>query len=285
MKMLLAVDGSDQSYEAVRALKYLRRADHLVLLHVLNIPRPAYPMMMPEVADELYQMTEQSMRQDAERLLERVKSLLPPHTGPTATRLESGSPADMIVDVAKREQVDLIVMGARGIGPIKERLLGSVAHRVLTIASSAKFILTTPLRAFARLLLPIAGKEDADHAMEFLKLNPFVSPVEIRLLTVLPHTISPWPVGSVASELEATALRNAQEFVDKIAGQLRSLGYQATGDAVLGSPVQAIIEQQQKTHSDVIMMGSHGSRGLTRLVLGSVSHALLHHRPCPLLVF
>ena len=284
MKMLLAVDGSDQSYEAVRALKYLRRADHLILLHVLNVPRPAYPMMMPEVADELYHMTEQSMRHDGERLLDRVKSLLPPHSGSSATHLESGSPADMIVELAKREQVDLIVMGARGVGPLKERLLGSVAHRVLTHASCAKFIVTTPLRAFSRLLLAIAGKEDADHALEFLARNPFASSVEIKLLTVLPHTIPPWPAGSVAFELEATARRNAQEFVDKVAAQLGSLGYQATGAAVLGSPVQAIIEQHQKTHSDAIMMGSHGSRGLTRLVLGSVSHALLHHSPCPLLV-
>lgn len=285
MKILLAIDGSDNSYEAVRALKCLRRAEQLIVLHVMNVTRPAYPMMMPEVADELYRMTEQSMREDAERLLDRVKSLLPPHTGPSTTRLEVGSPADSIVELAKHEQVDLIVMGARGVGPIKERLLGSVAHRVLTSASCAKFIVTTPLRAFSRLLLPIAGKEDADHAMEFLKLNPFTSPVEIKLLTVLPHTIPPWPAGSVAFELEETALRHAQEFIDEIAKQLRSLGYQATGDAVLGSPVQAILEQQQKTHSDVIMVGSHGSRGLTRLLLGSVSHALLHHSPCPLLVF
>lgn len=284
MKILLAVDGSDHSYEAVRALKYLRRADQLILLHVLNVPRPAYPMMMPEVADELYRMTEQNMRGDGERLLDRVRSLLPPHTGPSTTRLEVGSPAEIIVELAKHEQVDLIVMGARGVGPIKERLLGSVAHRVLTSASCAKLIVTTPLRAFSRLLLPLEGKLDADHALQFLKLNPFAAPVEIRLLTVLPHTIPPWPAGSVAFELEATALRSAREFVDGVGGQLRSLGYQATGDAVLGSPVQAILEQHQKTNSDLILMGSHRSRGLTRLVLGSVSHALLHHSPCPLLI-
>jgi nucleotide-binding universal stress UspA family protein len=285
MKILLAVDGSDHSYEAVRALKYLRRADQLILLHVLNVARPAYPMMMPEVADELYRMTEHSMREDGERLLDRVRSLLPPHTGPSTTRLELGEPADTIVELAKHEQVDLIVMGARGVGPIKERLLGSVAHRVLTSASCAKLIVKTPLRAFSRLLLPLAGKSDADHALQFLKLNPFAAPVEIRLLTVLPHTIPPWPAGSVAFELEATALRSAREFVDGVGGQLRSLGYQTTGDAVLGSPVQAIIDQYQKTNSDLILMGSHRSRGLTRLVLGSVSHALLHHSPCPLLIF
>jgi nucleotide-binding universal stress UspA family protein len=285
MKLLLAVDGSDQSYEAVRALKYLKRADQLILLHVLNVPRPAYPMMMPEVAEELYRMTEHSMREDGERLLDRVRSLLPPHTGPLSLHLEPGSPAERIVEVAKREQVNLIVMGARGVGPIKERLFGSVAHRVLTYASCSKFIVTTPLRALSRLLLPITGKEDADHALRFLKLNPFASPVEIRLLTVLPHTMPPWPAGSVAFELEAATLQVARRFIDDVAVQVRSLGYQVSGDAVLGSPVQTIIEQHQKTNPDLILMGSHRSRGLGRLVLGSVSHALLHHSPCPLLVF
>ena len=47
MKMLLAIDGSDQSYEAVRALKHLARADELQVLHVLVVPSPAYSMMVP----------------------------------------------------------------------------------------------------------------------------------------------------------------------------------------------------------------------------------------------
>src|SRR5690348_15863098 len=121
MKILLAVDGSDYSYEAVRALKYLRRADQLIVLHVLNVPRPAYPMMMPEVADELYRTAERSMREDGERLLERVRSLLPPRTSPSTMRLELGSPADMIVELAKRVRVDIIVMEARGVGSMNER--------------------------------------------------------------------------------------------------------------------------------------------------------------------
>ncbi|MBH0197743.1 MAG: universal stress protein, partial [Nitrospira sp.] len=54
MKLLLAVDGSDNSYEAVRSLKYLSRAEELHILHVLDVPTPAYPMMMPEVTQELY---------------------------------------------------------------------------------------------------------------------------------------------------------------------------------------------------------------------------------------
>ncbi|MCK6498963.1 MAG: universal stress protein, partial [Nitrospira sp.] len=77
MKLVLAVDGSDHSYEAVRALKYLRRADELTILHVVDPPRPSYPMMMSDVAQDLYRQLEESMKEDGEQLLTRVHSLLP----------------------------------------------------------------------------------------------------------------------------------------------------------------------------------------------------------------
>ncbi len=47
MRILLAVDGSDASYEAVRALQHLSPAEELVVLYALNIPRLAYPATTP----------------------------------------------------------------------------------------------------------------------------------------------------------------------------------------------------------------------------------------------
>ncbi len=47
MRILLAVDGSDNSYEALRILTHLARAEQLILLHALDVPQPTYPMMMP----------------------------------------------------------------------------------------------------------------------------------------------------------------------------------------------------------------------------------------------
>lgn len=95
MKTLLAVDGSDHSYEAVRALKYLRHADELLLLHVVDAPKPAYPMMVPEVAQELYAQLERSLREDGEQLLTRVQSLLPLHGGPVTKLLEVDPPRNI----------------------------------------------------------------------------------------------------------------------------------------------------------------------------------------------
>src|SRR5262245_25868032 len=117
MNILVAVDGSNYSYEAVQAVKFFHRADTLTLLHVIDVPRPAYRMMMPEVAGELYRTIEQRMKEDGQRLLERGASLLPPGVGPITKRLEVGSSAEVIVTEAEKKKVDLILMGSRGVGP------------------------------------------------------------------------------------------------------------------------------------------------------------------------
>lgn len=286
MKTLLAVDGSDNSYEAVRALKFLSRADQLILLHALNVPRPAYPMMMPEVSDELYKAVERSMREDGERLLDRVQSLLPLHAGPSTKRLETGSPAEVIVTAAEQDKVDLIVMGARGVGPIKERLLGSVSHRILTLAPCAKLIVNGPVKAMTKVLLPLQGPHDMEAAIRFLQLKPFHEPAQLSLLTVLPSVRPPWPVEAAAAEqLEERALQSAREFIEDVANRLRSLGYEARGRAVLGTPTGMILQEAGTLRSDVILMGSRGRKGAMRFMLGSVSHSVLHQMPSPILIF
>ena len=286
MKTLLAVDGSDNSYEAVRALKFLSRADQLILLHALNVPRPAYPMMMPEVSDELYKAVERSMPEDGERLLDRVQSLLPLHAGPSTKRLETGSPAEVIVTAAEQDKVDLIVMGARGLGPIKERLLGSVSHRILTLAPCAKLIVNGPVKAMTKVLLALQGPHDMEAAIRFLQLKPFHDPVQLSLLTVLPSVRPPWPVETAAAEqLEERALQSAREFIEDAANRLRSLGYEARGRAVLGTPASMILQEAGTLRSDAILMGSRGRKGAMRFMLGSVSHSVLHQMPCPIMMF
>jgi nucleotide-binding universal stress UspA family protein len=288
MKTLLAVDGSDNSYEAVHALKYFARAEQLTLLHALDVPRPAYPMMVPEVAEELYKSLEQSMREDGERLLDRVQSLLPMHAGSSTKHLRIGSAAEVIVSTAEEQKADLIVMGARGLGPVKERLLGSVSHRILTLAPCATLIVNGPVKAMKQILLPLQGLSDAEAAVRFLQLKPFHDAVEVTLLTVLPSTQPPWPgeaAAATAEKLEEQALQSARDYINGEAERLRAVGYQARGIAVFGTPSAMILQEATNRRSDLILMGTRGRQGITRFLLGSVAHAVLHQMPCPVLAF
>jgi nucleotide-binding universal stress UspA family protein len=284
MKTILAVDGSDNSYEAVHVLKYVAQAEQLTLLHALDVPRPIYPMMLPRVAEEHYKVLEQSMQEDGERLLDRVQSLLPLHAGPSTKHLRIGSPAEVILSMAEEQKADLIIMGARGLGPIKERLLGSVSHRILTLAPCATLIVNGPVKDMKQILLPLEGLDDAEAAIRFLQLKPFHEAVEVTLLTVLPWTEPPWPRDSAAAAA-TEVLEKQADFIEGVAERLRAIGYQAHGVAVVGTPSTMILQQATTLQSDLILMGTRGRQGITRFVLGSVSHAVLHKTPCPVLAF
>ena len=285
MKTILAVDGSDNSYEAVHALKYFSRAEPLTLLHALNVPRPAYPMLLPELAAEQYKMFEQIMREDGERLLDRIQSLLPMHAGPSTKHLRIGSPAQVIVSMAEEQKADLIVMGARGLGPIKEWLLGSVSHRVLTLASCATLIVNGPVKAMKQILLPLAGLSDAEAAIRFLQLKPFHEAVDVTLLTILTSTEPPRPGDAAAAAAATEKLEEKAAYIEGVAERLRAIGYEAHGVAVVGTPSSMILQEATTLQSDLILMGTRGRQGMTRFMLGSVSHEVLHKMPCPVLVF
>jgi nucleotide-binding universal stress UspA family protein len=284
MNTLLAVDGSENSYEAVHALEYFAQAEELILLHALNVPIPAYPMILPEVAQDIYQIHEQSMREEGERLLNRVQSLLPMHGGLSTKHLQVGSPAEVILSMAEEKKTDLIVMGARGLGPVKERVFGSVSHRVLTLAPCATLIVKGRIKAMKEILLPLQGQSDADAAIRVLQLKPFHDAVRLTLLTILPPTETPWP-GDAAAAAATEILEQQADFINGVAKRLRELGYQAHGVAVTGIPSAMILQEAATLESDLILMGTRGRQGITRFVLGSVSHAVLHKMPCPVLAF
>jgi nucleotide-binding universal stress UspA family protein len=285
MKTLLAVDGSDNSYEAVHALKYFSRAAQLTLLHALNVPRPAYPMLLPELAAEQYKMFEQIMREDGERLLDRIQSLLPMHAGPSTKHLRIGSPAEVIVSMAEEQKADLIVMGARGLGPIKEWLLGSVSHRVLTLAPCATLIVNGPVKAMKQILLPLEGLSDAEAALRFLQLKPFHDAVDLTLLSVLTSAEPPRPGDAAAAAASTEKLEEQAAYIEGVAERLRAIGYEAHGVAVVGTPSSMILQEATTLQSDLILMGTRGLQGFARFLFGSVSHEVLHKMPCPVLAF
>ena len=107
----------------------------------------------------------------------------------------------------------------------------------------------------------------------------------MSLLTVLPSTEPPGPADAAAAAATAEILEEQADFIDGVAERLRAIGYQVHGVAVAGAPTAVILQEATTLRSDLILMGTRGRQGITRFVLGSVSHAVLHKTPCPLLAF
>jgi nucleotide-binding universal stress UspA family protein len=77
-------------------------------------------------------------------------------------------------------------------------------------------------------------------------------------------------------------LKDAQNFAEQAAGRLRAdfPGWHITTEAWVDSPAAAIIRKTRAWRPDLIVVGSHGRSGMTRMVLGSVSCDVLHHVDC-----
>ena len=77
---------------------------------------------------------------------------------------------------------------------------------------------------------------------------------------------------------EANAiLQKAQAAVGKIPGEIHT-------ELIEGSPAEAIIDVARTRGSTVIVMGSRGRSSIAELVLGSTSHKVVSHAPCPVLI-
>lgn len=285
MKVLLAIDGSTQSASTVQALAHFGPLEEVTLVHTLPLPDLDHPMISPEMRDQAIKEMEETFRPKGEALLDQIQESLPQGIGRVHRVHEIGSPSSVILDTAKSAKPDLIFIGARGLGPIKELMLGSVSHRVLLHAPCSTLIMKSPLPTLQHIFLPIEGKEDGERLIKYLASLSFISTPRISVMSVWPQPRLPWPVTlGENKQLEERAIEHARDMAEEVAKLAKEKGFSSQAMVGLGEPAFAILEQAKMLKPDMIMVGSHGRRGLSRFLIGSISHSLVHQSPYPVLV-
>lgn len=89
----------------------------------------------------------------------------------------------------------------------------------------------------------------------------------------------------VDPELEAEEERaEVAETTQELARLVRLLGVPAEPRVEVGEPGMTVCDVAAELDAGVVVLGSHGHGWLQRVLLGSVSHYVLHHAPCPVLV-
>ena len=82
-----------------------------------------------------------------------------------------------------------------------------------------------------------------------------------------------------APELEEMK-KPAQELVERVAMQLRGAGFKAETAVEVGDVRERILDSAVEWRADLIVVGSHGSRGIQRFLLGSVAEFVARHAKC-----
>jgi nucleotide-binding universal stress UspA family protein len=139
-----------------------------------------------------------------------------------------------------------------------------------------------------KILLAIDGSSFSDAAVNEIASRPWPAEAEVRIISVveppLLPTVETWvPPDNYIEALEQAGEEQGRSIVSKAAQVItRAQGekLRVATEIVKGYPKHAIIETAESWGADLIVVGSHGYRGLTRLWLGSVSQAIAAHAKC-----
>ncbi len=283
MRVVIGVDWSDQAFAAVTQTFQLYRPTDVTLVHGVELGILKHPFVAQAGNVQGYDDFRNAMVDSGSQLLERAAAMVPAEITSIRKVNEIDSPAQLILDSAESLSADLIVVGVRGRSRLSEVVLGSVSHRVLLHSSRPVLIVRGAARKIQRVLVAIKGRDDADMITKWLTHYPFADPTERCVL----HALVPIGVNELyddrgTEEWRDAAESYADELVKSTAGKLVSPPYTTHTKVATGDPA-AVIEHEAKG-MDLVVVASHGRKGRSRFLLGSVSHAVVHHVTCPILV-
>lgn len=128
-RILVPVDGSEQSTDALEYALGEFRSDDIVLLHVIDPIEAGYSVQatVPGYSEEWYEEAEA----EAEELFEDARTLAAERGVEVDTAIEVGRPSRAIVEYADENAVNHVIMGSHGRNGVTRILLGSVAETVV----------------------------------------------------------------------------------------------------------------------------------------------------------
>ena len=292
MKILLPTDGSEYSEEAAKFLTCLdlTSEDEITVFHTLSwVPflydEESYCSALKEIKKEI-----------APKVLDAALEILALVPAKVSAAIVDGSPEEYIVDIASESDMDMIVIGARGIKGIKTLFVGSVTRVVAGRSSKPVLIVRAPIgkrKCGMKILFATDGSEYSMATGAFLALVPFAEDTELTIINVIWSEYSDIPErfflevnermkGLVADAREMEFSRS-KEILDKASGLLSKRFKHINVLSHIGDPSEQILKTAEDFNTDLIALGCRGLKGMKGL-MGSVSKNIVTHAKCSVLI-
>lgn len=293
MRALVATDGSPAAGVAIDLVAGVGWPSGTTIQVVEAIESPVSSFGRPWAPISMTHATslDTRLRQAALATLEEARTRL---SGPgleVVTAVIPGRAATAIIDAAVAMPADLIVMGTRGHGRIESMLVGSVSAEVIDNAPVP--VLLARERTISRVVLAWDGSSCARVAAEAVRTWPLFADCAVHVVSVADMGVPWWAGLPVMGASDATDMyiettgevrRIHEAYANEMAAELRAADIDATAELRTGDAATEILASARETNADIIVLGTRGRTGLTRLMLGSVARNVVHHAPCSVLV-
>ena len=302
--ILVPLDGSTFAEHALALAAWIaRRAP--ASLQLVQVHRPVPPADMEGIwsLDD----GELSMRREENAYLGRVAHRVEGETSvPAGVALLDGDVAAAIQDRATEAAADLVVLSTHGRGTLGRFWLGSVADELVR-RLPIPVLLVRPAEgpvdfdappAIKNILIPLDGGPLAEQIIEpALALGRALGAAFTLVRVISPGVRLDYAPENMALERLADDVlarsracqdrlrAEAQAYLDGIAARLRSQNFRVETCVVADEqPALGILREAEVFGADLIALGTHGRRGLSRLLLGSVADKVVRGGRLPVLL-
>ena len=237
---------------------------------------------------------ERGERQSASEYLESIAKALSERGTQVTSTVASGEPADEILAAADEPGVSMVVMATQGRDGVERWLVGSVADKVMRIASRPVLLLRpqeTPTGeeglVLKRLLVPLDGSPLAETAVPLAVELARRSGAMLTLARFAPHRLV-WTTayGYQVTELEVWDEEEATAAKAYLEGVREHLPKEVTSTSLFrrGEPAPSLTDLVREEKADLVIMSTHGRGGLRRFLVGSTADRVVRSGVPTLLV-
>lgn len=198
-----------------------------------------------------------------------------------------GEPPEVLIDIGRGKNADLIALGTYGRRGLKRLLMGSVTTQVILDAPCDVLVVKRPCSkctgSYASILLPFDGSETSRKAMARAIELSKTDGSQITVLYVIPRyeeMVEFFRTDSIRNSLR----KEAEKVIKEAEKAAKDQGVSVKTEIREGHVADEIIRASETLKSDIIIMGTYGWRGVNRAVIGSTSNRVITFAVCPILV-
>jgi nucleotide-binding universal stress UspA family protein len=182
-------------------------------------------------------------------------------------------------------QAPLVVLGDRGLGGFSGLIVGSVAVQVAAHAACPVLVARGSAHLDGPVVVGVDGSEVSDHAVGFAFEEASLRRASLRAVLAWRYPVSTGPGDMLPLVYDSAELAAEEELAlaEATAGwSERYPDVDVIRHLDRGRPSKVLV--QESAGAQLVVVGARGRGGFTGLLLGSVSHAVLHHAQCPVAV-